>query len=148
MTTTPLTTVLASAHDVLTRAEGTSRVPPRTLARFAKKVRLAERAVHAAQSGGATDAGLRTVVARAEAAAAKRTPSPEQARALEELRARIAGVDPGATDVSKLTESLRADTKALEEELAKGEAKAEPAKLAKTKPKKAQARKSAKKRAK
>jgi hypothetical protein len=116
-----LKTVLASARDVLTRAETAERVPPRALARFAKKVRLAEKAARAAQSGGTTEAGLRAIVARTEAAAAKRAPTPEQTRALEELRARLARLDAdaGAWDVSELTESLRADTDAIEAQLAK-----------------------------
>jgi hypothetical protein len=138
--TTSLTTVLASAHDVLARGE--TRIKPRVLARFAKKIRLAEGALEAAQAGGTTEPGLRAVVARAEAAAAKRSPTADQARALDDLRARLGRLDAsasGATDVSKLTESLRADTKALEAELTKPEkpkksAQKKPAKRAKKKP--------------
>jgi hypothetical protein len=126
MTTTDLriSSVLASARDVLSRAEARAHIPPRVLARFAKKVRLAEKAVQAAQSGGTSEAGLRTILARAEAVAAKRIPTPAQTRALDDLRARLARLEAasGATDVSKLTESLQADTSALEAELAKAPA--------------------------
>jgi hypothetical protein len=124
--TTTLITVLAQAHVILTRAEAGARIAPRMLARFAKKVRLAEKAAEAVPSGGATEAGLRAIVARAEAASTKRAPTAEQARALEDLRARLTRHDAG-TDVSKLTESLRADTNALEAELNKPEKAKKPA---------------------
>jgi hypothetical protein len=116
-----LTTVLASAHDVLARAEK-EHIAPRVLARFAKKVRLAEKAAQfpadGASSDGATQAGLRAILARAEASCARRGPTPEQARALEELRARVTGIEP--IDTSKLVASLHADVEQLEGELARG----------------------------
>jgi hypothetical protein len=126
--TSTLTTVLSAAQDVLERAKACATVAPRLLERFSKKVRLAEKAQKAEAAGapppsssGATPAGLRAILARAESAASKRTPSPDQLRAIEEIRSRLASLDVGAKapDLAKLADSLRSDTERLEAELAR-----------------------------
>ena len=110
---------LTRARDALVHAKNGAKkkVSARLLVRLEQKVRLTESALATERPparAGATEDGLREVLARAEARADGRARSPHEARALEARRSRIAHIEgaesAGAEKLASLLETLAKDS--------------------------------------
>lgn len=108
--------ILEEAKEALARSkEAKTKVNPRLLVRFEKKIRLTESAL-TTRRGGATGAGLRDVLARAEARAAAKVLTSIQEHALGVLRAEVArleGEGAESTKAVELVKSLASDTERM-----------------------------------
>ena len=110
--------VLAAARAALARAQAAPhKIDPKVLLRFEKKLHLTEGAVTPAAEVTTTD-GLVAVLARAEQTAGTRARTPEQVRALENLRAELQRREQegkkGGAKAKELLGSLAADTARLD----------------------------------
>ncbi len=110
--------VLDAARAALARARtAPHKIDPRVLLRFEKKLSLTEGAIAPAAEATTTD-GLGAVLARAEQNAGTRTRTPEQVRALENLRAELLRREQagkrGGQEARELLVSLAADTTRLD----------------------------------
>jgi hypothetical protein len=108
------------AREALTRA-AEARVPPTVLRLFERKLRRVERALATTPEPAsiATREGMRLVVERAQAGGGARARTPEQSRALEGLRARLAELEGGLLPaLGASLEVLERDTARLLEAIA------------------------------
>jgi hypothetical protein len=112
--------VLDAAKATLARARAApTKIDPRVLARFEKKLHLTEGVVApVAPADATTTDGLVAVLARAEQTAGNRARTPDQVRALEGLRAELLRRESegkkGGAKASDLLGSLAADTARLD----------------------------------